>query len=698
MGGEIYMKNKISTKTSIAIALMLVVTLGFVFYICLDRIHDKSISEAEEIVRQASLKNGKEILDQFEKIGNIEETLIENIEMLISKDSIKREDVIEMLKKVLEKNPDLMGATIAYEPNAFDGKDKENINKAGSNDRGVFMPYITDGKVNAAYDESTDMDWYDIPKDTGKLYLTNPTTYNVNGKDLIMVSVATPIMRDNKFVGVVSIDVSLENIQESIKKIKPYEGYSAILDNNGVYIANGKNKDLILNEVKNEDNSIVDKVKKGEEVVLNYEKGKNKKDFIEMYIPVTLKGTDITWSFKSIVPKNNILKDYRELVKIIILIATISIIGIIFIVMLVIRHFLKGLSVAKEHIALIANGDLTKTMPEKYLNNEDEVGSILNSLSKMQESLKLMIEGIILESNNVEKTSRETEENVNELRGNLEEISATTEELSAGMEETAASTEEINASSLEIEQAAESVANKAEEGSKSVSNINAKVVKLRNNFIQSQKKEMEIFLSNKEKLEKALDDIKSIDQIHLLSESIMEITSQTNLLALNATIEAARAGEAGRGFAVVADEIRKLAESSKGTVEEIQGITQEVIDSAENLATSSSALLDFISVNVDADYKSMLKSTEEYTNDIELINDLVSDFSATSEELLASIQNIIKGIEEIANANNEGASGTSDIAEKTYLVVENGNNIVNQSSNAVKASENLVELISKFKI
>lgn len=692
------MKNKISTKTSIAIALMLVVTLGFVFYICLDRIHDKSISEAEEIVRQASLKNGKEILDQFEKIGNIEETLIENIEMLISKDSIKREDVIEMLKKVLEKNPDLMGATIAYEPNAFDGKDKENINKAGSNDRGVFMPYITDGKVNAAYDESTDMDWYDIPKDTGKLYLTNPTTYNVNGKDLIMVSVATPIMRDNKFVGVVSIDVSLENIQESIKKIKPYEGYSAILDNNGVYIANGKNKDLILNEVKNEDNSIVDKVKKGEEVVLNYEKGKNKKDFIEMYIPVTLKGTDITWSFKSIVPKNNILKDYRELVKIIILIATISIIGIIFIVMLVIRHFLKGLSVAKEHIALIANGDLTKTMPEKYLNNEDEVGSILNSLSKMQESLKLMIEGIILESNNVEKTSRETEENVNELRGNLEEISATTEELSAGMEETAASTEEINASSLEIEQAAESVANKAEEGSKSVSNINAKVVKLRNNFIQSQKKEMEIFLSNKEKLEKALDDIKSIDQIHLLSESIMEITSQTNLLALNATIEAARAGEAGRGFAVVADEIRKLAESSKGTVEEIQGITQEVIDSAENLATSSSALLDFISVNVDADYKSMLKSTEEYTNDIELINDLVSDFSATSEELLASIQNIIKGIEEIANANNEGASGTSDIAEKTYLVVENGNNIVNQSSNAVKASENLVELISKFKI
>ncbi|MEG0440668.1 MAG: methyl-accepting chemotaxis protein, partial [Solibacillus sp.] len=77
-------------------------------------------------------------------------------------------------------------------------------------------------------------------------------------------------------------------------------------------------------------------------------------------------------------------------------------------------------------------------------------------------------------------------------------------------------------------------------------------------------------------LEEAMENSKVVTQINVLSESIMQISSQTNLLALNAAIEAARAGEAGRGFAVVADEIRKLAEESKNTVIEIQGITEKV--------------------------------------------------------------------------------------------------------------------------
>ena len=75
-------------------------------------------------------------------------------------------------------------------------------------------------------------------------------------------------------------------------------------------------------------------------------------------------------------------------------------------------------------------------------------------------------------------------------------------------------------------------------------------------------------------LTKALEDIKIVDQIGILAESIMGITAQTNLLALNASIEAARAGEAGKGFAVVADEIRKLADESRNTANGIQNIVR----------------------------------------------------------------------------------------------------------------------------
>ena len=73
-----------------------------------------------------------------------------------------------------------------------------------------------------------------------------------------------------------------------------------------------------------------------------------------------------------------------------------------------------------------------------------------------------------------------------------------------------------------------------------------------------------------------------IKEIITLLQAITGISEKTNLLALNAAIEAARAGEAGRGFNVVAEEIRKLAENSRQTVEDIQNITQKIVEGSNN--------------------------------------------------------------------------------------------------------------------
>jgi hypothetical protein len=102
----------------------------------------------------------------------------------------------------------------------------------------------------------------------------------------------------------------------------------------------------------------------------------------------------------------------------------------------------------------------------------------------------------------------------------------------------------------------------------------------------SQKKANEIFIKTKTQLEKAIEESKVVEQIDVLTGSIMQITSQTNLLALNAAIEAARVGDVGKGFSVVAEEIRKLAEQSKDTVIEIQNISTKVTESVQNLTES----------------------------------------------------------------------------------------------------------------
>lgn len=103
--------------------------------------------------------------------------------------------------------------------------------------------------------------------------------------------------------------------------------------------------------------------------------------------------------------------------------------------------------------------------------------------------------------------------------------------------------------------------------------------KLNSDFTASQQDAVKIYSKTKEEVEGAIAGSRAVEQINVLSESILAITSQTNLLALNAAIEAARAGEAGRGFAVVAEEVRKLAEESNKTVVEIQEVTGIVVSS-----------------------------------------------------------------------------------------------------------------------
>lgn len=356
---------------------------------------------------------------------------------------------------------------------------------------------------------------------------------------------------------------------------------------------------------------------------------------------------------------------------------------------------LKPIPVLLKSFESAMNGDLTA---RAAIKSKDEIGQIAEAFNKMMVSQQDIISKVLEMTKDITQAIDNTGRSMLELSTQIEEVSATTEELSASMEETAASTEEMNATSAEIDGAVESIASKAQEGANSASEINRRAAELKEDFAVTYDDAKRIFKDVKGKLQEALIESKSVDQINILADSILQITSQTNLLALNAAIEAARAGEAGKGFAVVADEIRKLAEDSKNTVTQIQAITNTVVRSVENLSESSNRLLEFMAGDVDADYNTMLRATEEYNRDAEFIDGLVTDFSATSEELAASMQNMLKAIGEITSAANDGASGTTDIAERVSVVVEKSNEIVKQSEMIKNSSDKLEALVSKFRV
>ncbi|HGG0416161.1 TPA: methyl-accepting chemotaxis protein [Clostridium sporogenes] len=365
--------------------------------------------------------------------------------------------------------------------------------------------------------------------------------------------------------------------------------------------------------------------------------------------------------------------------------------------MLIIKRIRNSLNVLKGELDELSErgGDLTQ---EIKVNSKDEINDLAKSLNKFIQNIKDIIKTVNESVDNIETVVDSIKTNVTDLNNDVEEVSATTEELSANMEETAASAEEMSATSQDIERAVQSIAQKSQEGATQAGEINKRAEDTKANVQASQKKAKEILTNTKSELESAIESSKVVEQINVLSDSIMDITSQTNLLALNAAIEAARAGEAGKGFSVVADEIRKLAEQSKDTVTEIQSITVKVIESVKNLSDSSSNLLTFVSTDMDNDYKTMLNVADKYSEDASFVDTLVTDFSSTSEELLASLQDVLKTIEGVAQAASEGAGGTTDIASKILEVNNKSNDVLQEALKSEESANKLKEEISKFKI
>lgn len=275
---------------------------------------------------------------------------------------------------------------------------------------------------------------------------------------------------------------------------------------------------------------------------------------------------------------------------------------------------------ASEVTGKISTGDLTGQMSNKFINLKDEIGSLLSSLTNMDDNLKEIVTKVIDSSSIIAESSNQ--------------LSSASDQMSQGATEQAASIEEISAS---IEQMNSTIANTAD-NAKETEKIARKA------SIDAEDSGKAVNLATT-----------SLKQITEKISIIEEIARQTNLLALNAAIEAARAGEQGKGFAVVASEVRKLAERSQLAAGEILILSSATEEAADNATIMLERLVPDIKQTAEL-VQEISAATSEQAAGIDQVNDAISQMdqvvqqnASASEEVAATAETLVSQAEDQKN-------------------------------------------------
>lgn len=398
-----YFKKSLSTKLSLWIviftAVVLVTALGYMFNVSRQAIRQEAENHATEILENTTLRVNA-ILERVEVATN-------NTDWLISRHLEGPDSMFVYSRRILENNPDLNGCSIAFEPDYF--KQKGRYFSAFSlRDNGEIH---TTQEGNEHY-EYFYMDWYQLCKLLDRPVWTEPfLDYNpedIYSKDMI-ASYSKPIKdSDGKYIGTISVDLSLTWLSNTISAVKPYpNSYSIMIGQGGTFFVHPDSTKLFYHTIftetlDHEDTALAalgHAMQRGEEgtrqLIID-----GQESYV-FYKPLGNTG----WSVAIVCPESDIFGAFNRLRRAVTISVFAGLLLLLLICIQIITRELKPLRRLADQAGVIAKGNFDETLPES--KRVDEIGQLSQSFSDMQRSLAGYIEE--LKQTTAQKASIENE-------------------------------------------------------------------------------------------------------------------------------------------------------------------------------------------------------------------------------------------------------------------------------------------------
>lgn len=533
--------------------------------------------------------------------------------------------------------------------------------------------------------------WYKLAEETGVMGWTDMYEDRVTGN--MSVSGSAPVFNsNNEFVGAVATSLDLSAFSEMIGDVKVgKQGYVFVLDDQGRVVAH-PDPSQIGNVLPVEEIQAV--IAAGETSGLVDYEYKNAEGEISEKYAVYKFIPEMRWYIMTSMYYDEISESTESMLTAAMITGVITLIVAAVILWIFANSLTKPIKAIVNDMSRVEQGDMTVVSEVK---TKDEIGELAGKFNSMVSNVRTLLGNTVAVSGEVSLASQTLASSAEEASASSDEVNNTVDEIAKGATEQAHDTEAAARLTGNLDEKFERLHENSSEISENADRA-MKTNQKGEEVLQDLKVKSDENNKSTERISEAIRDLETKSQaIGGILGTISSIAEQTNLLALNASIEAARAGEHGRGFAVVADEIRKLAEESSNSADEIRNIITQIQEQTGNTVV----IMDDFKANSDEQYKAVDEMGMSFA-------DISTAVSGIADQI-AAIDTFITDMLNDKNAIVESISNISSVSEETAAASQQVSATMEQQNAAVdevaKAAENLNDLsarlndeVSKFKI